>query len=84
MDTLNDYKLRRRRYITISETYADIYTGLLIAAPLIFMLILVLVNILGGTVGGMTPETMAIVGIGGLVVINIGFLVFLEISQPKG
>ena len=84
VDTLNDYKLRRRRYITISETYADVYTGLLIAAPLIFMLILVLVNILGGTVGGMTPETMAVVGIGGLVIINIGFLVFLEISQPKG
>lgn len=84
VDTLNDYKLRRRRYITISETYADIYTGLLIAAPLIFMLILVLVNILGGTIGGMTPETMGVIGIGGLVVINIGFLVFLEVSQPKG
>jgi len=83
-DTLVDYKLRRRRYITISETYADIYTGLLITAPLIFMLILVLVNILGGTVGGMTPETMAILGIGGVIVINIGFIVFLEISQPKG
>jgi len=84
VDTLNDYKLRRRRYITISETYADIYTGLLIAAPLIFMLILVLVNVLGGEIGGLSPQTMAVLGIGALVVINIGFLVFLEISQPKG
>jgi flagellar protein FlaJ len=83
-DTLTDYKLRRRRYTTISETYADIYTGLLIAAPLIFMLILVLVNLLGGGIGGMSPETMALVGIGAIIVINIAFIVFLEISQPKG
>jgi len=83
-DTLTDYKLRRRRYTTISETYADIYTGLLIAAPLIFMLILVLVNVLGSAVGGMSPETLALLGIGGVVVLNIAFMVFLEISQPAG
>ena len=83
-DTLNDYKLRRKRYLTISETYADIYTGLLIAAPLIFMLILVLVNVIGGGIAGMSPETLAMLGIGALVVVNIAFVVFLEISQPKG
>jgi hypothetical protein len=77
-----DYKLRRKRFTTISETYADIYTGLLIAAPLIFMLILVLMNVLGGGIAGMTTSTVALIGIGALVVLNIGFLIFLQISQP--
>jgi pilus assembly protein TadC len=83
-DTLTDYKLRRRRYTTISETYADIYTGLLIAAPMIFMIILVLVNVLGGGISGMSPEVLSYIGIGAIVVLNIAFIVFLEISQPKG
>jgi len=81
-DSLMDYKLRRKRFTTISETYADIYTGLLIAAPLIFMLILVLMNVLGGGIAGMTTSTVALIGIGALVVLNIGFLIFLQISQP--
>jgi flagellar protein FlaJ len=82
-DTLLDYKLRRKRFTTISETYADIYTGLLVAAPLMFMLILVLMNVIGGGFGGMSTSTIAIIGIGALIVVNIGFLVFLEISQPE-
>jgi len=82
-DTLLDYKLRRKRFTTISETYADIYTGLLVAAPLMFMLILVLMNVIGGGIGGMSSGTLALVGIGALIVINIGFLVFLQFSQPE-
>jgi flagellar protein FlaJ len=82
-DTLLDYKLRRKRFTTISETYADIYTGLLVAAPLMFMLILVLMNVIGGGIGGMSTESLALIGIGVLVVVNIGFLVFLQVSQPE-
>lgn len=82
-DTMLDYKLRRKRFTTISETYADIYTGLLVAAPLMFMLILVLMNVIGGGLGGMSTGTLAIIGIGVLIVINIGFLVFLQVSQPE-
>lgn len=82
-DTLLDYKLRRKRFTTISETYADIYTGLLVAAPLMFMLILVLMNVIGGGIGGMSSSTVAIIGIGVLIVVNIGFLVFLQFSQPE-
>jgi flagellar protein FlaJ len=82
VDTLNDYKLRRRKFITISETYADIYTGLLIAAPLMFMLILVLMNVVTGNIGGMSSTTLTLIGIGAIVLLNIGFLIFLEVSQP--
>ncbi|MEM2956553.1 MAG: type II secretion system F family protein [Candidatus Pacearchaeota archaeon] len=82
-DSLLEYKLRRRNFITVSETYADIYTGLLIAAPLMFMLILVLMNVVTGNIAGMSSTTLAIIGIGAIIVLNIGFLIFLELSQPS-
>jgi len=83
-DSLLDYKLRRKKFITVSETYADIYTGLLIAAPLMFMLILVLMNVVTGNIGGMSSTTIALIGIGAIALLNIGFLIFLEVSQPTG
>jgi flagellar protein FlaJ len=82
-DSLLDYKLRRKRFMAISETYADIYTGLLIAAPLMFMLILVLMNVITGNIAGMSTTSVASIGIGAIIVMNIGFLIFLEISQPS-
>ena len=83
-DTMLDYKLRRKKFTVVSETYADIYTGLLIAAPLMFMLMLVLLNVLGGSFGGMSTMTIAWLGIGAIILLNIGFLIFLKISQPQG
>jgi len=83
-DSLLDYKLRRKKFITTSETYSDIYTGLLIAAPLMFMLILVLMNVVTGNIAGMSSTTIAMIGIGAIVLLNIGFLIFLEVSQPTG
>jgi len=82
-DSLLDYKLRRKRFTTASETYADIYTGLLIAAPLMFMLILVLMNVITGGIAGMSSTTIAFIGIGAIVLLNIGFLFFLQVSQPE-
>jgi len=80
-DTLLDYKLSRKRYVEVSSTYADIYTGLLIAAPLIFMLMLALMSAM--KIGSMQPMTMAVVGMVALVILNIGFLIFLQVSQPE-
>jgi len=81
-DFLNDYKLLRQKYISTSATYTDVYTGLLIAAPLIFMLMLVLVNVIGVSIGGLTASTIAIIGISAIVLLNIGFIIFLQVSQP--
>jgi len=80
-NTLLDYKLSRERYVEVSSTYADIYTGLLIAAPLIFMLIL---SIIGSMNIGGDPGTMGIIGIFAIIALNIGFLVFLKVSAPEG
>ncbi len=78
------YKLERQKYVESLSTYSDIYTGVLIAAPLFFVSSLSLVSMLGGAIGGMSVE--ALIGLGTYVVIpllNIAFMVFLELSQPE-
>jgi flagellar protein FlaJ len=80
-DAMTDYRLERRKYAAMAATYADIYTGLLIAAPLIFMLLLVIINTMGGTVGGFQTSSIAIFGIIGIIIVNIIFLVFLNLSS---
>jgi len=79
---MTDYKIKREKFTESVGIYSDIYTGLLIAAPLIFMLVLVLVNAFGGTVMGMSPMTITIFGIIGLVILNIIFLIYLQIVTP--
>ncbi len=80
-NSLLDYRLKRQKYIQASETYADVYTGLLITAPLLFMLLLSLIKVIGM---GLDVLTLGIIGIGSIVVLNVGFLIFLHLSQPEG
>ena len=78
------YNLERQRYNETVSTYSDIYTGLLIAAPLFFVAALSLVNLLGGSIGGIGVDV--VMSVGAYVVIpllNIGFLAFLQFSQPE-
>jgi len=81
--SLHTYQLERQKYIETISTYSDIYTGLLIAAPLFFVIALALVSILGGTIMGM-PVDM-VIALGTYIIIpllNIVFIVFLELTQP--
>ncbi|MFH1182621.1 MAG: type II secretion system F family protein, partial [Candidatus Woesearchaeota archaeon] len=57
-ETTLTYQLERQRYNESVSTYSDIYTGLLIAAPLFFIASLTMVNLLGGTIGGMGVNTL--------------------------
>jgi archaeal flagellar protein FlaJ len=78
------YQLERQRYNEAVGTYSDIYTGLLIAAPLFFIASLTMVNLLGGTVGGMGVDTlMTICSYVAIPVLNLGFIAFLQINQPE-
>ncbi len=80
---LLDYKLSHERYATIIGMYSDIYTALLIAAPLIFMLLLAIISIIGTTFIGMPASTLANLGIAVIIILNIIFLVFLHLTQPE-
>jgi len=78
-----DYRIKRNKYTQQLSIYADFYTALLIAAPFIFIVILPILGILGGTLFGMTAEELIKYGIYSLVVLNIVFLAFINYTQPK-
>ncbi|MCL6500659.1 MAG: type II secretion system F family protein [Candidatus Pacearchaeota archaeon] len=80
---LTEYRLSHERYSTIIGMYSDIYTAILIAAPLIFMLLLAIMSIIGTSFIGMPAESLANFGIGIIAVLNILFLIFLQITQPE-
>jgi pilus assembly protein TadC len=78
------YNLERQRYNETVSTYSDIYTGLLIAAPLFFVAAMALVNILGGTLGGIGVDViMALGAYIAIPLLNLGFIAFLQATQPE-
>lgn len=82
-EAMLDYDLERQKYQETVSTYSDIYTGLLIAAPLFFVASLSLVSLLGGSVGNFGVDTLITFGTYlALPLLNIGFVVFLELTQP--
>ena len=80
-DMLLDYKLDRKKYSNIAETSMDIYIGIMVAAPLIFMVMLIVMNVTG--IGlGISIQLLSYLIIAGIALINIGFLIFLQVRQP--
>ncbi len=78
------YKLERQRYNETVSTYSDIYTGVLIAAPLFFIAAMAMINLLGGSLGGMGVGTvMALGSYVAIPLLNIGFIIFLQMTQPE-
>jgi len=83
-EALLSYQLERQKYVENVSTYSDIYTGILIAAPLFFVLALSLVSMLGGAVGGIAVDTLIVMGTYvAIPILNILFILFLEMTQPE-
>jgi flagellar protein FlaJ len=78
-----EYAVKREKYNQILSTYADIYTALLIAAPMIFIVVLAALNIMGGTMFGLTVQELMVLGTVALAALNLIFLTFLCLTQPK-
>ncbi len=81
---LLEYRLEKEKYSKTAETFMDIYISVVIAAPMILMLLLIMMQISGLGIGfsaGMISLIMAL----GVSVINFGFLVFLHLrSSAQG
>lgn len=83
-EAMTDYEIERSKYQETISTYSDIYTGILIAAPLFFIAALSLVSMLGGTVAGIPVDTLILAGTYIIIpLLNVAFLVFLELTQPE-
>lgn len=83
-EALLNYRLERQKYVEALSTYSDIYTGVLIAAPLFFVIALSLVSVIGGNIGGFSVGSIISFGTYFIIpILNMMFLVFLEASQPE-
>ena len=83
-DAMHTYELERKKYVQVLSTYSDIYTGILIAAPLLFMVTLAIINLLGGDIGGISIKSIAVIGTYVIIpFLNVAFILFLNIIQPE-
>ncbi len=81
---LFDYKIKREKYLKTLSTYADIYTALLVAAPLMMLAVLGVMNMIGGAVMGLgISELIFLITWAVLPALNIGFLMFIHITYPN-
>ncbi len=66
------------------STYADFYTAVMIAAPLFLISILAIMNVVGGTIEGMTISDIMNLGIYLVIpATNIAFIMFIHFTQPE-
>ncbi|MBU2561786.1 MAG: type II secretion system F family protein [Nanoarchaeota archaeon] len=83
-EAMLNYTLERQKYTETISTYSDIYTGILIAAPLFFVAALSMVSLLGGKIGGMNVNVIIVIGTYVIIpFLNVSFLTFLELTQPE-
>ena len=81
-DALNTYRFDRKKQVEALATYSEVYTAILIASPLLLLVTLAIINSIGGNLGGLSVVTIAWISIlGVLPLLNIGFMVFVNISQ---
>ena len=76
---LFEYRLAREKYTRSAETFMDIYISVVIAAPMIFMLLFIIIKVgLGGI--SLSTGTITFLMILGVSLINIVFLSFLYLK----
>jgi len=82
--TLFTWKIRRQKYLQRLSTYAEFYTGLVIAAPLYMISIFSIMNVIQPTIGTLDILTLMKFGVYLVIpLINIGFLVFLHMTKVE-
>ena len=80
---LVDYRLERQKYSALAGTFMDVYISILIAAPLVLMMMFIVMNVAGLGMGGLGIIQLMSIAIGAIVVVNIIFIVVLNMKQPR-
>ncbi|NOX71316.1 MAG: hypothetical protein GXO64_01300 [Candidatus Micrarchaeota archaeon] len=81
---LFDYKIKREKFVKTLSTYADIYTVLLVAAPLMMISLLATMSIIGGEIMGLgISELMSLITWVVLPILNTVFILFIHITYPN-
>ncbi len=79
---LFDYRLEREKYTKVAETFMDIYISIVIAAPMIMMILFILIALTGYS-SSIQPGLLNFLIIFIVGLLNVGFLLFLNVKQPK-
>lgn len=77
---LFEHKLDREKQTKSAETFMDIYISVVIAAPMILMLLLIMMRVSGLGIS-LSTTMISIIMVLGVSVVNIAFLVFLQLKQ---
>ncbi len=77
---LFDYKLKREKETKTAETFMNLYISIVIAAPMIFMLLLMIMKISGLGIS-IPTSTITLMMTGGVAMLNIFFLIFLHLKK---
>jgi archaeal flagellar protein FlaJ len=78
-DTLTKYRFSQKRHLESISTYSEIYTGFLIAGPLLFVVTLAILEKVSPVIAGVPISTLSTLGTFILLpVLNILFILFLE------
>jgi len=81
--SLFEYSMKREKYLKTLSTYADIYTALLVAAPLMMLAILGVMSIIGGDVLGLSiGDLIVVITWVVLPALNASFLAFIHMTYP--
>jgi len=79
---LFEYRLDKEKQTKSAETFMDIYISVVIAAPMILMLLLIMMKISGLGIS-LSTSTITLLVVGGVTLINIFFLAFLQVKQQS-
>ncbi len=81
-DSLNKYRLDQKRRLESIATYSEVYTGFLIAGPLLFIVTFAILEKVSPMVSGIPISLLAKLGTFVLLpVLNILFVLFLETNR---
>lgn len=83
-DTLTKYRFSQKKHLESIATYSEIYTGFLIAGPLLFIVTLAILEKISPNVSGIPINTLATLGTFVLLpLLNVLFILFLETMKSE-
>lgn len=81
---LFEWRIRRQKYVQQLSTYAEIYIGLVVAAPLFLIAIFAVMNLIQGNIAGMSIADLMTLSVYGIIpLLNIAFLIFLKGTEVE-
>ncbi len=83
-DTLTKYRFAQKKHLESVATYSEIYTGFLVAGPLLFIVTLAILEKISPEIAGLSVATVATLGTFVLLpLLNIFFILFLETMRSE-